>query len=84
MLGIKDNGRGILKKEVMHPRSFGIIGIRERVRFWGGQSDFKGAPGKGATVTVWLPMNHSLPIQGATERTRVTRREEDDKGVCCR
>lgn len=68
-LKIKDNGRGILKEEALHPRSFGIIGIRERVRFWGGQSDFKGAPGRGTTVTVWLPIKHNLSIHGETNRS---------------
>lgn len=59
MLKVKDNGRGILIEEVSHPRSFGIIGIRERVRFWGGQSKFKGASNKGTTVTILLPLNQS-------------------------
>lgn len=56
---IKDNGRGILKEEIMHPRSFGIIGIRERVHFRGGRSNFWGAPNKGTTVTVRLPLNRN-------------------------
>jgi len=67
VLRIKDNGRGILKEEVIHPRSFGIIGIRERARFWGGKSEFRGSPNRGTTVTVWLPVNHNLPLEGATE-----------------
>ena len=66
-LKIKDNGRGILKEEALHPRSFGIIGIRERVRFWGGQSDFKGVPGKGTIVTIWLPINNNLSKQRETK-----------------
>jgi signal transduction histidine kinase len=76
-LKIKDNGRGILKEEALHPRSFGIIGIRERVRFWGGQSDFKGVPGKGTIVTIWLPINNNLSKQRETK-------EAYDKSVCSR
>jgi PAS domain S-box-containing protein len=64
MLKIKDNGRGILKEETMHHRSFGIIGIRERVRFRGGRSDFLGAPNKGTIVTVWLPLNRNYLSNG--------------------
>jgi signal transduction histidine kinase len=63
LLKARDNGRGILREEVTHPRSFGIIGIRERVRFWGGQSDFKGTA-KGTTVIISLPLNQSCPDSG--------------------
>ena len=45
VLGIKDNGRGILKKEVMHPRSFGIIGIREACTLLGWAIGFQGRSG---------------------------------------
>ena len=69
LLKIRDNGRGILKEEVMHPRSFGIVGIRERVRFWGGKSEFKGSPNRGTTVTVWLPMSPDPSVLEATEGT---------------
>jgi signal transduction histidine kinase len=59
VLKIKDNGRGILKEEATHPKSFGIIGIRERVRFQGGRSKFEGVPNKGTTVTILLPLNRA-------------------------
>ncbi len=62
-LTVKDNGRGILKEEAVHPRSFGIIGIRERVRFWGGKADFRGRPNRGTTVIVSLPINNSDSIR---------------------
>ncbi|MBN1847131.1 MAG: PAS domain S-box protein [Deltaproteobacteria bacterium] len=57
MLKVKDNGRGITKSQVEDPRSFGITGIRERVRFWGGQSEFIGIPNKGTTMTVSIPID---------------------------
>ena len=59
VLKIKDNGRGILKEEVTNPKSFGIIGIRERVRFQGGHSKFEGIPNKGTTVTILFPLNRT-------------------------
>jgi PAS domain S-box-containing protein len=58
-LKVKNNGKGITKGEMENPRSFGIIGIRERVRFWGGQSHFKGTPNKGTTMTVTIPLQES-------------------------
>jgi len=57
LLRIDDNGKGIAKEEIADPESFGIMGIRERVRFWGGQTSFKGVAGKGTSVTISLPLN---------------------------
>jgi PAS domain S-box-containing protein len=51
-LKVQDNGRGITEKELTHPKSFGLIGIRERALIFGGDSSVKGFPGKGTTVTV--------------------------------
>ncbi len=55
-LKVKDNGKGITQRQMENPRSFGLTGIRERVRFWGGQSHFEGAHNKGATMTVTIPL----------------------------
>ncbi len=46
VLTIKDNGKGITKEDIANPGSFGIIGIRERIRFWGGKSAFSGSHAK--------------------------------------
>jgi signal transduction histidine kinase len=54
-LTVKDNGWGIRPEEVMKPNSFGLMGIRERVRFWGGDMVIKGVPGKGTRLTVTIP-----------------------------
>ncbi len=59
VLQVIDNGRGVSKEEISSPRSFGIIGIRERVRFWGGQSAFVGIPNRGTTVTISIPLDQS-------------------------
>jgi PAS domain S-box-containing protein len=56
VMKIRDNGRGITPDQMMKPKSFGIIGIRERVRFLEGTSTFEGVPGKGTTVTVSIPL----------------------------
>ena len=54
-LKVQDNGRGITGEELAHPKSFGLIGIRERAIIFGGDSSVKGSPGKGTTVTVKIP-----------------------------
>ena len=54
-LKVQDNGRGITGEELSHPKSFGLIGIRERAIIFGGDSSVKGSPGKGTTVTVEIP-----------------------------
>jgi PAS domain S-box-containing protein len=56
LLKVKDNGIGISAKQSVSPLSLGILGIRERVRFWGGKSSFGGSPGKGTTVTISMPL----------------------------
>lgn len=43
---IDDNGRGIAKEEIAAPESFGIMGIRERVRFWGDRRSLKECPAR--------------------------------------
>jgi PAS domain S-box-containing protein len=56
-LRVQDNGKGITKKDISNPGSFGIIGMIERARFWDGTVQFKGVPHKGTTVTVHIPVN---------------------------
>ncbi len=54
---IKDNGKGIQKDQIKASHSLGLIGIRERVRFWNGEVQFEGAPGKGTSVMVRIPVS---------------------------
>jgi len=55
-LNVRDNGRGITEEELTNTKSFGLIGIRERVKIFGGNSIMKGIPGKGTTLTVRIPV----------------------------
>jgi PAS domain S-box-containing protein len=57
VLVIADNGRGISDEEINNPHSFGIIGIRERVHSWGGQSHLEGIPDNGTVLTVSIPLD---------------------------
>ena len=53
---IIDDGVGITAEQASDPRSFGLLGIRERVRFWNGRVKVKGSPGKGTTLDVVIPL----------------------------
>lgn len=57
VMEIKDNGKGIQKDEIEGANSLGLIGIRERVRYWNGTVDFQGAPGKGTSVVIRIPVS---------------------------
>lgn len=59
VLEVKDNGRGITKSQITNPKSFGLIGMRERALLWGGDIKIKGIQGKGSRVTVKIPFNKS-------------------------
>lgn len=59
VLKVRDNGRGISRDDVSKPGSFGIIGMRERIRFWGGKLVFRATPGKGTTFTASIPLDRS-------------------------
>ncbi len=54
-LKVIDNGRGITKKQISDPQSFGLIGMRERVHHWGGEVKISGIQDKGTTVIVSIP-----------------------------
>jgi PAS domain S-box-containing protein len=56
VLEIADNGRGITKKQFLAPGSPRLIGMRERVRPWGGDVEITGVRGKGTTVRVSVPV----------------------------
>ncbi len=59
LLEAKDNGTGIDAEKVLDRSSFGLMGMRERARFLGGDIDIRGLRGKGTTVRVSIPLNHT-------------------------
>lgn len=74
VLTVKDNGKGITKEDIANPGSFGIIGIRERIRFWGGKSAFSGSSRKGTTVIISVPFFRRTEVKhGKKDKTRVPR-----------
>lgn len=56
VLQIKDNGVGIEESQILDLRAFGLIGMRERAGFLGGEVKISGDPGKGTSVTVSIPL----------------------------
>ena len=57
-LHVVDNGKGITEEQLSNPKSFGLLGIRERVTIFGGTITITGVPGKGTTVTVSIPVRN--------------------------
>ncbi|HQH99828.1 MAG TPA: PAS domain-containing sensor histidine kinase [Deltaproteobacteria bacterium] len=55
-LEVIDNGKGITVKQAEDPRSFGIIGIRERANLWGGSVQIAGVQNRGTTINVTIPL----------------------------
>ncbi len=55
LLKIEDNGRGIAEEQISDPKSFGLIGMRERIYPWEGEVQIEGFSNKGTTLTVILP-----------------------------
>jgi signal transduction histidine kinase len=85
-LSVRDDGRGFRGTAKSQTGSFGILGIRERVRFWGGQSEFRSVAGKGTTVVVRVPIvlraaSEALPFVASAARAAVPRRRRAMRGT---
>lgn len=56
VMTVQDNGKGITDQEISNPQSFGLLGMQERVHYWGGTVHIEGIPHKGTTLTVSIPL----------------------------
>jgi len=56
LLKVDDNGKGITSQQITDPKSFGLLGIRERVDSFNGQMKINGIPDNGTTLTVDIPL----------------------------
>jgi PAS domain S-box-containing protein len=56
-LSVHDDGVGISAAQRDHPKSLGLIGMRERALMFGGSLSIDGKPGRGTTVEVRVPLN---------------------------
>lgn len=61
VLLIHDNGRGFDQADPSLPKSLGLLGMRERAAIVGGEVNISSAPGKGTTVTAWIPLPSPEP-----------------------
>ena len=57
-LEVSDNGRGF--RESAKKGSFGLLGMKERVKMLGGEVAVSGSPGKGTSVRVRLPTREAI------------------------
>ncbi|MGE5300999.1 MAG: PAS domain S-box protein [Acidobacteriota bacterium] len=65
LLEVKDDGKGITEKQISSPKSIGLIGMRERVHFFGGGVKISGKKDKGTVVTVTIPIKNATESGGA-------------------
>jgi signal transduction histidine kinase len=56
-LAVEDDGRGITEAAATGRSSFGIVGLRERVALLKGRMTLSGSPGKGTTLTAYVPLS---------------------------
>jgi PAS domain S-box-containing protein len=68
-LTVTDNGKGITEQEISDPKSFGLMGINERVYSLGGSVVISGSKDEGTTVRVNVPAGRSEDSKRA-ENTR--------------
>jgi two-component system sensor histidine kinase UhpB len=54
-LMVRDDGKGFDSQAKPGTKSYGLLGIRERVHMLGGTADISGSTGQGTTVQVWIP-----------------------------
>jgi signal transduction histidine kinase len=54
---VEDNGKGITEDQITSPKSFGLMGMQERVHLLGGIIKIKGVDGKKTVVKVDIPLN---------------------------
>lgn len=67
-LKIKDNSRGFDPQTVKQSGSFGLLGIRERVKLLKGTIEIQSAPGEGTMILIEVPHQGAYTIiEGSTD-----------------
>lgn len=56
VLEITDNGKGITQNQIVNPKSFGLLGMKERALLFGGKVIIKSTMKRGTTVLVEIPV----------------------------
>jgi len=55
-LQVRDDGRGAAPEALADPRSYGVMGMRERAAQFGGRLGIDSVPGRGTTVRLVMPV----------------------------
>jgi two-component system sensor histidine kinase UhpB len=55
---VQDNGKGIDTTKLLNGESWGVLGMIERARHFGGELRVTGSPGQGTTLLLQLPWEH--------------------------
>jgi PAS domain S-box-containing protein len=59
VMRIEDNGRGITDEQIENSGRYGIKGMHERARYFGGELSFYGRPGQGVLLSLRMPIQPS-------------------------
>ncbi len=60
-LSVEDDGRGAPAQAFASAQAWGIMGMRERARHFGGEIDIDSAPGRGTRMRLSLPLDGLAP-----------------------
>lgn len=63
VLQVRDDGEGIREEQITSPDSLGLLGIRERAEWLGGEVEIRGLPGAGTKVTLKIPWERREPLK---------------------
>ena len=77
IMEVKDDGRGITKKEIMDHQSIGLTGMRERAYALEGTLEITGLRGRGTTVTISIPLREDKERKSTTAKRRLKRAAEE-------
>ena len=70
IMEVRDDGRGITKKQISDLKSIGLTGMRERAYAMGGSLTVTGTRGKGTTITLSVPLNEGKEEPEILKRRR--------------
>ena len=72
-LTVQDDGRGFVPPDqpadLVRDGHFGLMGMRERAMLYGGHLTIVSAPGRGTTITAWLPDTFRKPSDSIQSTT---------------
>lgn len=57
VLQVRDNGRGMVVRDMTDSQSLGLLGMRERIHLLSGTFDINSLPGQGTTIQISLPIH---------------------------